>query len=671
MSSVPVESLKKVPQHSELANAIRALAMDAVEKAKSGHPGMPMGMADIATVLWRKHLKHNPLNPQWMNRDRFVLSNGHGSMLLYAVLHLSGYDLSIEDIKNFRQLHSKTPGHPEYGITPGVETTTGPLGQGLANAVGMALAERLLRDAFNQSNHKIIDHHTYVFVGDGCLMEGISHEACSLAGTLRLNKLIVFYDENSISIDGDVQGWYTENPTLRFESYGWQVIGPIDGHDEHAIDQAIIEAKKSDRPVMIRCRTVIGYGAPHKAGTADTHGTPLGAEEISGTREKLHWPYAPFEIPPDITHEWNQRERGKQLEAEWQNDWKKYQTAHGELSQELLRRVQHELPQDWKSFVEQTKQDLVTQTKSIATRKASHICLEKLSQKLPELVGGSADLAGSNLTLTKYSTDITSTNSGSAIYFGVREFAMCAIVNGLALYGGFKPFGATFLVFSDYARNAIRVAALMKAPSIFVFTHDSIGLGEDGPTHQPVEHLASLRLMPNLAVWRPCDLAESWVAWKAAVSSLQTPHVLVFSRQNTNQQPRSTEQLNAIERGGYILLAEQSELKLVIIATGSEIDLAVKVAGDINGARVVSMPCTLIFDQQDQVYKDSVLPPHIPRLAVEAGSKDYWWKYVGLDGDVIGMDSFGDSAPANQLFEYFGFTAEHVTEKAKQLIAKK
>ncbi len=656
-----------------LANAIRALAMDAVQKANSGHPGAPMGMADIAEVLWRRHLRHNPANPHWPGRDRFVLSNGHASMLLYALLHLTGYDLSLDDLKQFRQLHSKTPGHPEFGYTPGVETTTGPLGQGIANAVGMALAEKLLAGEFNRPGHEIVDHHTYVFLGDGCLMEGISHEVCSLAGTLGLSKLIAVWDDNGISIDGHVTGWFTENIPERFSAYGWQVIRGVDGHNPLAIDIAIREAREdTQRPTLICCKTVIGQGAPNKQGGHDVHGAPLGDAEIAAARTALGWPYAPFEIPPEIYAAWDAKQTGAASEAAWQTGFDAYAKAYPELAAEFTRRTAGELPADWTAHVAAVLARLNEKAETIATRKASQNSIEAFAPKLPELLGGSADLTGSNLTNWSGSKSVTREGRGNYIHYGVREFGMAAIINGMALHGGFIPYGGTFLMFSEYARNALRMAALMKQRSIFVFTHDSIGLGEDGPTHQPVEQLATLRLIPNMDTWRPCDTVESAIAWASAIERKDGPTSMAFSRQNLPFVKRDAATQGNIRRGGYVLSEGAGAVQAVIIATGSEVDLALKAQGRLaeNGiaVRVVSMPCTSIFDRQDAAYRASVLPPGIKRVAVEAGVTDGWHKYVGLEGAAIGLNRFGESAPAGALFKEFGFTVEHVVATVESLV---
>lgn len=657
---------------TELANAIRFLSMDAVEKAKSGHPGAPMGMADIAEVLWRDHLKHNPANPNWPDRDRFVLSNGHGSMLIYSLLHLSGYDLSIEDLKQFRQLHSKTPGHPEYGYAPGIETTTGPLGQGITNAVGMALAEKMLAAQFNRDGHQIVDHHTYAFLGDGCLMEGISHEACSLAGTWGLNKLIAFWDDNGISIDGHVEGWFTDNTPARFEAYGWQVIKNVNGHDPVEVATAIATAQKeSARPTLICCKTTIGFGAPTKQGSHDCHGAPLGAAEIAAAREGLNWPHAPFEIPAEIYAEWSARDKGALAEIEWNKRFDAYRAAYPELAAEFSRRMQGELPAGWEETKAAALAKIADAAQTVATRKASQIALEALSPALPEFVGGSADLTGSNLTNWSGSKWIDHDGQGNYISYGVREFGMAAIMNGMTLHGGLRPYGGTFLMFSEYARNALRMASLMKINPIFVFTHDSIGLGEDGPTHQPVEQVATLRYIPNHHTWRPCDTAETAAAWAHAVEQKTTPSSMVLSRQNLPFVARDAAQLAAIQKGGYVL-RDAAGARAVLIATGSEVELALKaqdaLAAEGVAVRVVSMPCTNVFDRQDKAWRDSVLPAGLPRLAIEAGHPDFWRKYVGLDGDVVGIDHFGESAPAPQLFQAFGFTVDNVVAKTKALL---
>ena len=657
-----------------LANAIRVLSADAVQQANSGHPGAPMGMADIAEVLWNDFLSHNPANPNWPNRDRFVLSNGHGSMLIYSLLHLSGYDVSADDLKNFRQLHSKTPGHPEYGYTPGVETTTGPLGQGIANAVGMAIAEKTLGAQFNTTDHEIVDHNTYVFMGDGCMMEGVSHEACSLAGTLGLGKLIAFWDDNGISIDGEVEGWFTDDTAKRFESYGWHVVTDVDGHSAEQLIAAIKEAKaETSKPTLICCRTVIGKGSPNKEGTESCHGAPLGVDEIALVREGLNWEAEPFQVPEDIKAAWNATNKGAEAEAKWQQLYDAYSAANPEKAAEFTRRLNGDLPANW---AEETNKLIAAADEAaltVATRKASLNSLNQLGPLLPELVGGSADLAGSNYTIWSGSKGISADDaSGNYLYFGVREFAMAAISNGIALYGGFKAYGGTFLVFADYMRNGMRMSALMKQPVIYVLTHDSIGLGEDGPTHQPVEHVASLRLIPNMSVWRPCDAVESLVAWKVSLEVKDQPSSLVFSRQNLPHQDRSAEQLSNIEKGGYILKDCEGTPDVILIATGSEVALAVESAEELTkqgkAVRVVSMPSTNMFDQQSDEYKQSVLPSSVTkRVALEAASSEYWYKYVGLDGAVVGMNSFGESAPANLLFEHFGFTVENVINTVNKL----
>ncbi len=657
-----------------MANAIRILSADAVQKANSGHPGAPMGMADIATVLWHEFLKHNPTDPQWPNRDRFVLSNGHGSMLIYSLLHLSGYDLTLDDLKNFRQLHSKTPGHPEYGYTPGVETTTGPLGQGIANAVGMAIAERKLAAEFNTAEHPIVDHFTYVFMGDGCMMEGVSHEACSLAGTLGLGKLIAFWDDNGISIDGEVQGWFTDDTKGRFEAYGWHVIAGVDGHDAQAIARAVKAAQaQTNQPTLICCKTVIGKGSPNKQGSESCHGAPLGADELVLVREQLNWTSEAFAVPDDVYAAWDARATGAAAQAQWQQMFDDYRAAHPGQADEFKRRIEGRLPATWSSDVAQAiaKTDQAAQT--LATRKASLNALNDLGPLLSELIGGSADLAGSNYTIWSGSKAIDKADAnGNYVYFGVREFAMAAICNGLALYGGLKPYAGTFLVFSDYMRNGMRMSALMKLPVIYVLTHDSIGLGEDGPTHQPVEHCASLRLIPNMSLWRPCDAVESIVAWKVALESQDKPSSLVFSRQNLPHQTRTLEQISHIERGGYVLRDATQKPTVILIATGSEVALAMDAVSDLEAqgehVRVVSMPCTDLFDAQDAAYKAAVLPADCARrVALEAGISDYWYKYVGLNGAVIGMTTFGESAPAEQLFSHFGFTVENVVATVANL----
>ena len=660
----------------QLANAIRFLSMDAVQKAKSGHPGAPMGMADIAEVLWRDFLHHNPTNPQWANRDRFVLSNGHGSMLIYSLLHLSGYDVSIEDLKQFRQLHSKTPGHPEFGYTPGVETTTGPLGQGITNAVGMAIAEKTLAGQFNRDGHNIVDHHTYVFLGDGCLMEGISHEACSLAGTLGLGKLIAFYDDNNISIDGHVDGWFTDDTQKRFEAYGWQVIPAIDGHNPAQIIEAIKQAQaETNKPTLIICKTIIGFGSPNKSNSHDCHGAPLGDEEIALTRKALNWDCAPFEIPADIYAQWDAKAKGAELEKAWHEKFAAYAKAYPELAAEFTRRIEKKLPADWAKESQAFIAHLQANPASIASRKASQNAIEAYAKVLPELLGGSADLASSNFTLWSGSKPIRATQNvdGNYLNYGVREFGMAAIMNGIALHGGFIPYGATFLMFMEYAHNAIRMAALMKQRSLFVFTHDSIGLGEDGPTHQPVEQTSALRLIPNLNTWRPCDQVESAIAWKAAIERTDGPSALIFTRQNLAQMDRTSEQLANVARGAYVLKDCAGTPDLIFIATGSEVELAVKAAEQLTAEgkkiRVVSMPSTNVFDKQDKAYREAVLPSAVTkRVAVEAGIADFWYKYVGFNGRIVGMNSFGESAPADQLFKLFGFTVDNVVAKAKEIL---
>ncbi|MEK6166915.1 transketolase [Vibrio cholerae] len=660
----------------QLANAIRALSMDGVQKANSGHPGAPMGMADIAEVLWRSHLNHNPQNPNWADRDRFVLSNGHGSMLIYSLLHLSGYELSIDDLKNFRQLHSKTPGHPEYGYAPGIETTTGPLGQGITNAVGMAIAEKALAAQFNKPGHDIVDHFTYVFMGDGCLMEGISHEACSLAGTLGLGKLIAFWDDNGISIDGHVEGWFSDDTPKRFEAYGWHVIPAVDGHDADAINAAIEAAKaETSRPTLICTKTIIGFGSPNKAGSHDCHGAPLGNDEIKAAREFLGWEYAPFEIPTDIYAAWDAKQAGASKEAAWDEKFAAYAKAYPAEAAEYKRRVAGELPANWEAATSEIIANLQANPANIASRKASQNALEAFGKLLPEFMGGSADLAPSNLTMWSGSKSLTAEDaSGNYIHYGVREFGMTAIINGIALHGGFVPYGATFLMFMEYARNAMRMAALMKVQNIQVYTHDSIGLGEDGPTHQPIEQIASLRMTPNMSTWRPCDQVESAVAWKLAIERKDAPSALIFSRQNLAQQPRSAEQVANIAKGGYILKDCAGQPELILIATGSEVELAVaayeQLSAEGKAVRVVSMPSTDAFDKQDAAYREAVLPAAVTkRIAIEAGIADFWYKYVGFGGRIIGMTSFGESAPAGELFKLFGFTTENVVKQAKELLA--
>ena len=667
---------RTMKERKALANAIRFLAMDAVQQANSGHPGAPMGMADIAEVLFNDFLQHNPNNPNWFNRDRFVMSNGHGSMLPYSALHLSGYDLSIEDLKNFRQLHSKTPGHPEYGYTPGIETTTGPLGQGIANAVGMALSEKLLSTQFNQTDHQIIDHNTYVFLGDGCLMEGISHEACSLAGTLKLGKLIAIYDDNNISIDGEVDGWFTDDTPARFRAYGWHVIDDVDGHNATAVQTAIQAAQdNTTQPTIICAKTNIGDGAPNKAGSHDCHGAPLGNDEIKAARESLNWPHAPFEIPAEIYTAWNAKKKGQTVEQNWQEHFARYQTAHPKLARELLRRINGKLPDNWsetiRSYIKQTADD----APQMATRKASKHALEGLGPLLPEFFGGSADLTPSNNTFWSGSKSINDGDfSGNYMSYGVREFAMSAITNGMTLHGGILPYSATFLMFSEYARNALRMAALMKIRNIFVYTHDSIGVGEDGPTHQPVEQTPTLRMIPNMHVWRPCDAVESVIAWQSAVEKMDGPSCLLFTRQGVDHQARNSTQINDIYKGAYTLIdSEETEPELIIIATGSEVGIAAKATNLLNqqghATRLVSMPCAESFEQQDQAYKDSVLIPSVTkRVAVEAAQGDFWYKYVGLNGQVIAQNTFGESAPGKVLFEHFGFTVEKIVDTAKNLL---
>jgi transketolase len=658
---------------AELANSIRALAMDAVEAAKSGHPGMPMGMAEIAVALWKRHLRHNPSNPGWPNRDRFVLSNGHGSMLLYSLLHLTGYALPIEELKRFRQLGSRTPGHPERGCAPGVETTTGPLGQGISNAVGMALAERLLAAEFNRPGHDIVDHFTYVFLGDGCMMEGVSHEACALAGTLQIGRLIAFYDDNGISIDSDkgqIGQWYTDDVPGRFKAYGWQVIGPVDGHDVEAVDRAIRKAKRDkERPTLIICKTVIAKGAPKKANTGAAHGAPLGAEEIAATRAAIGWPHAPFEIPKAVYDGWDAREAGKRAERRWQKAFKAYRAAFPAEAAEFERRMKGDLPGNAEQVFQGVVSDFNSKGETLATRKASQNVLEALKPALPELLGGSADLTGSNLTMVKASKVVGREGGGNYVFYGVREFGMCAVMNGLALHGGLIPYGGTFLVFSDYARNALRLAALMGLRAIYVFSHDSIGLGEDGPTHQPIEHAATLRLMPNMDVWRPCDTVETAVAWAAALRRESGPTALLLTRQNVPFQKRAS--LDGIARGGYVL-ADAPGTRAVIIATGSEVGIAVEAQKQLAAAgmpvRVVSMPSTSVFDRQDAEYRNSVLPAGLPKVAVEAGVSDYWRKYVGTEGAVVGIDRYGESAPAADLFKHFGFTPDNIVKAVRSIV---
>ena len=658
---------------SNLSNAIRALAMDGVQKANSGHPGAPMGMAEIAEVLWNRHLRHNPANPKWADRDRFVLSNGHGSMLIYALLHLSGYDLSIEDLKQFRQLHSRTPGHPEYGYTAGVETTTGPLGQGITNAIGMAMAEKLLAAEFNRPGHEIVDHRTYAFLGDGCLMEGISHESCALAGTWGLGKLTAFWDDNGISIDGHVEGWFTDNTPQRFEAYGWHVVPNVDGHDPVALNAAIEAAKAvTDKPSLICCKTVIGLGSPNKAGTHDVHGAPLGDAEIAATRARIGWAHAPFDIPQDVYAGWDAKKKGAEREGDWNRKFESYAKAFPAEAAEFKRRMANELPANWAEHAKKAIEGANAKAETVATRKASQIAINVLAPSLPEFLGGSADLTGSNLTNWSGCKHVSGKSTGNYISYGVREFGMAAIMNGMALHGGVLPFGGTFLMFSEYARNALRMAALMKQRVIFVFTHDSIGLGEDGPTHQPVEQTATLRMIPNMDVWRPCDTVETMVAWTSSVEKLNGPSSLCLSRQNLPFVPRDAATLANIARGGYIISeAKNGKPKAVIIATGSEVEIALKAQAAMEAeipVRVVSMPCTNAFDRQDAAYRASVLPTGVPRVAIEAGVTDGWYKYVGLEGAVIGLDRYGESAPAGQLFKEFGFTAGNVVKAVEQLI---
>ena len=656
-----------------MANAIRALAMDAVQKANSGHPGMPMGMADIAVALWDGHYRHNPANPHWANRDRFLLSNGHGSMLHYALLHLTGYALTMDDLRQFRQLHSKTPGHPEVGITPGVETTTGPLGQGIANAVGMALAEYLLAAEFNQPGHEVVDHYTYAFLGDGCLMEGISHEVCSLAGTLKLKKLVALYDDNGISIDGKVEGWFTDDTPGRFAAYGWNVIAAVDGHNVAAVAAAIAQAKLSDKPTLICCKTIIGKGSPNLQGGDKVHGAALGDKEIAAVREHLLWDPVPFDIPADLYTAWDATATGAALEAEWNDRFSAYSIAFPEKAAELTRRMAGDLPANFDDTLNAAIAACVEKKETIATRKASQNAIQALAPALPEFLGGSADLTGSNLTNWKESTNLRSGKPGNHINYGVREFGMSAIMNGIALHGGYIPFGATFLTFSDYSRNALRMASLMKLRSLFVFTHDSIGLGEDGPTHQSVEHVSSLRLIPGLDNWRPCDTVESQVAWGAAVKRRDGPSTLIFSRQNLPYMARDAAQIANVAKGGYVL-KDAPHARVILIATGSEVELAMNAAAALEAdgvaVRVVSMPSTDVYDRQDAAYKASVLTRGVPRVAIEAGVTAFWYKYVGLEGAVVGLDTFGESAPAPVLFKYFGFTVENVVATAKGVLAQ-
>jgi len=663
-----------MPSRKELANAIRALSMDAVQKANSGHPGAPMGMADIAEVLWRDYMNHNPTNPKWADRDRFLMSNGHGSMLQYSLLHLTGYDLPMKELENFRQLHSKTPGHPEFGYTPGVETTTGPLGQGIANAVGFAIAERTLAAQFNRENHDIVNHYTYAFLGDGCMMEGISHEACSLAGTMKLGKLIAFYDDNGISIAGHVEGWFTDDTAKRFEAYHWHVIRGIDGHDPDAVKAAIEEARKvTDKPSLLLCKTVIAFGSPNKAGTHGAHGAALGDDEVAAARKHIGWNYPPFEIPHDIYAQWDAKEAGKAKEKAWNEKFAAYAKAYPQLAAEFERRVSGKLPAHWQNEAQKYIEELQAKPANIASRKASQNALESFGKILPEFLGGSADLAPSNLTMWSGSKSIGDDKAGNYIHYGVREFGMTAITNGIALHGGFLPYSATFLMFVEYARNAVRLAALMKIRNVFVYTHDSIGLGEDGPTHQPVEQMASLRVTPNMNTWRPGDQVESAIAWKYAIERTDGPSALIFSRQNLTQQPRTAEQLANVARGGYVLKDSDGTPDVILIATGSEVGITVEAAEKLTAlgtrVRVVSMPSTDVFDQQDAAYRESVLPKTVTaRVAVEAGIADYWYKYVGLNGAIVGMTTFGESAPAEQLFKEFGFTADNVVAKAQGLL---
>ena len=669
-----------MPSRRELANAVRALSMDAVQKANSGHPGAPMGMADIAEVLWNDYMRHNPANPSWPDRDRFVLSNGHGSMLIYSLLHLTGYDLPIDELKRFRQLHSKTPGHPEYGYTPGVETTTGPLGQGITNAVGMALAERTLAGQFNRPGHDIVDHYTYVFLGDGCLMEGISHEACSLAGSMKLGKLIAFYDDNNISIDGevrghgDVTGWFLDDTPKRFEAYGWHVISKVDGHDPEAIKKAVETARSvKDRPSIICCQTIIGFGSPNKQGKEECHGAALGTDEVALTRENLGWKHAPFEVPADVYEGWDAKEIGAKVEGDWNDRFEKYRREHPELAAEFERRMAGDLPRDWAEKSQAFIAQVDAKGETVATRKASQNTLNGYGPILPELLGGSADLAGSNLTLWSGCRDVNAPgHHGNYVYYGVREFGMAAIMNGVTAHGGFKPYGATFLMFSEYARNALRMAALMKIPTIFVFTHDSIGLGEDGPTHQPVEQTATLRMIPNMRVWRPSDAVETAVSWKSAIERKDGPTTLIFSRQNLMHVQRTPEQISDIEKGGYVLHDSEGAPEVILIATGSEVELAIKAKEALGErgrkVRVVSLPSTNTFEAQDQSYRDAVLPPSVTRrVVIEAGVTDAWYKYAGCHGKVIGLDRFGESAPAGELFKEFGFTVENVVKTVEAL----
>jgi transketolase len=665
-----------MPSRRELANAIRALSMDAVQKANSGHPGAPMGMADIAEVLWNDYMRHNPANPGWPDRDRFVMSNGHGSMLVYSLLHLSGYDLPIDELKQFRQLHSKTPGHPEYGYTPGVETTTGPLGQGLTNAVGMALAEKILAANFNRDGHDVVDHNTYVFLGDGCLMEGISHEASALAGTLGLGKLVAFYDDNGISIDGEVEGWFTDDTPARFEAYGWHVVRGVDGHSADAVKAAIEQARsETGKPSLICCKTIIGFGSPNKQGKEECHGAPLGNDEIALARKQLDWNHAPFEIPAEISAAWDAKDRGAKAEAEWNDRFAAYRKAHPDLAAEFERRMSGDLPSDWAEKADAFVQQTIEKAEKVASRKASQNAITGYAPALPELLGGSADLAGSNLTMHPGSKGISHDDaSGNYVFYGVREFGMAAIMNGIALHGGFIPYGGTFLIFSDYARNGIRMSALMGQRVLYVLTHDSIGLGEDGPTHQPIEQTPSLRLIPNLNVWRPCDGVETAVAWKSGIERTDGPSAFILSRQNLAPQTRDSEQVASIARGGYVLHDCDGTPDLILIATGSEVGIAMQAAETLSGSgrkvRVVSMPCVELFEQQDPDYRDAVLPAAVrARVAVETGATAGWYKYVGLDGAVVGLDRFGESAPGDALMNYFGFTAENIVSVAKSVLA--
>lgn len=665
-----------MPSRRELANAIRALSMDAVQKANSGHPGAPMGMADIAEVLWNDYLKHNPANPDWMDRDRFVMSNGHGSMLVYSLLHLTGYDLPMDELKQFRQLHSKTPGHPEYGYTVGVETTTGPLGQGVTNAVGMALAEKVLAAHFNRDEHKVVDHHTYVFLGDGCLMEGISHEACALAGTLGLGKLIAFYDDNGISIDGEVEGWFTDDTPKRFEAYGWHVVRGVDGHSADAVKAAIEAARaETGKPTLVCCKTVIGFGSPNKQGKEECHGAPLGAEEIELARKELGWTHGPFEIPEDIYAGWDAKGKGADAETDWNDRFAAYKAAHPELASELERRMRGDLPADWAEKASAYVAQTIEKAEKVASRKASQNAIGGYAPALPELLGGSADLAGSNLTMHAGSKGVSHEDAaGNYLFYGVREFGMAAIMNGIALHGGFIPYGGTFLIFSDYARNGIRMSALMQQRVLYVLTHDSIGLGEDGPTHQPIEQTSSLRLIPNLNVWRPCDSVETAVAWRAGIERTDGPSAFILSRQGLAPQTRDSEQVNGIARGGYVLRDSDGAPELILIATGSEVAVAMQAADTLAGngrkVRVVSVPCVELFEQQDPAYRDAVLPPQVrARVVVESGATAGWYKYVGLDGAVVGMDRFGESAPGDALMKYFGFTPENIVSVAESVLA--